>query len=113
MELLALHKPIKKPPRSDERDGELFCGTAANLTMMYGGTSKSESDTLRLYSPIKEVYQYFTFSRSTTVRNGSNTLVGTIPANTKVSISDWIADNDYSSFDSYGAGYLTRVILSN
>ena len=27
MELLALGKPIKKPPRSDERDGELFCGT--------------------------------------------------------------------------------------
>ena len=28
MELLALGQPIKKPPRSDERDGELFCGTA-------------------------------------------------------------------------------------
>ena len=27
MELMALCKPIKKPPRSDERDGELFCGT--------------------------------------------------------------------------------------
>lgn len=27
MELLALDKPIKKPPRSDERDGDLFCGT--------------------------------------------------------------------------------------
>lgn len=27
MELLALCKPIKKPPRSDEGDGELFCGT--------------------------------------------------------------------------------------
>lgn len=27
MELLALHNSIKKPPRSDERDGELFCGT--------------------------------------------------------------------------------------
>lgn len=27
MKLLALGKPIKKPPRSDERDGELFCGT--------------------------------------------------------------------------------------
>ena len=24
---MALGKPIKKPPRSDERDGELFCGT--------------------------------------------------------------------------------------
>ena len=29
MELLVLHKAIKKPPRSDERDGELFCGTEA------------------------------------------------------------------------------------
>lgn len=31
MELLALDKPIKKPPRSDERDGELFYGTSQNL----------------------------------------------------------------------------------
>jgi hypothetical protein len=29
MELLALGKPIKKPPRSDERDGELFCGMSS------------------------------------------------------------------------------------
>ena len=28
MKLLALGKPIKKPPCSDERDGELFCGTS-------------------------------------------------------------------------------------
>lgn len=31
MELLALGKPIKKPPCSDERDGELFCGTLPTL----------------------------------------------------------------------------------
>lgn len=29
MELLALHKAMKKPPRSDERDGALFCGTVS------------------------------------------------------------------------------------
>ena len=33
MELLALGKPIKKPPRSDERDGELFCGTLTFETL--------------------------------------------------------------------------------
>lgn len=31
MELMALCKPIKKPPRSDERDGELFCGTQEGI----------------------------------------------------------------------------------
>lgn len=35
MELLALDKPIKKPPRSDERDGDLFCGTAPSLSTYF------------------------------------------------------------------------------
>lgn len=36
MELLALYKAIKKPPRSDERDGELFCGTTAYAAVNKG-----------------------------------------------------------------------------
>ena len=35
MELLAPHKAIKKPPRSDEGDGELFCGTLGSLVSLY------------------------------------------------------------------------------
>lgn len=35
MELLALGKPIKKPPRSDERDGDLFCGTAPVFSQIF------------------------------------------------------------------------------
>jgi VCBS repeat-containing protein len=35
MELMALCKPIKKPPRSDERDGELFCGTDSKFRTLH------------------------------------------------------------------------------
>ena len=39
MKLLALGKPIKKPPRSDERDGELFCGTVYTAVNKGNGVS--------------------------------------------------------------------------
>lgn len=36
MKLLALNKAMKKPPRSDEGDGELFCGTNINFATPVG-----------------------------------------------------------------------------
>lgn len=52
MKLLALHKPIKKPPRSDERDGELFCGTAVSaFSIQIAGSGGAGNVFLCAYEP--------------------------------------------------------------
>ena len=67
MKLLALGKPIKKPPRSDERDGELFCGTAIIENEYYLG--------YHLLNGSNNGYAYFRKSDNTVVgRNGWGTL---------------------------------------
>jgi hypothetical protein len=71
MELLALGKPIKKPPRSDERDGELFCGTGLGEPLEiytqnggYCGYLNCETGYAQ-YSNAQSSHEYLTMNKTT------------------------------------------------
>ena len=118
MELLALDKPIKKPPRSDARDGDLFCGTQLDditIPMTYtisgDGTITVPNDgycTVSYHWPISGCYA--------TLKIGSNTYStndGTLDATSCLYLRKISAGDTYTVYSANrGGGSLTLYSIS-
>ena len=94
MELLALGNPIKKPPRSDEGDGELFCGTF--------GVSATQLNANGVITSIRQIdngYQinvYTNNGRSYTVGTGSTDFFNiTVPESYNLKITTTLSLSGY------------------
>ena len=98
MKLLALNKAMKKPPRSDEGDGELFCGTDELSVYSLGGASGQSKkiiidiNTVNMFRKIKVTCTpsaAITIGYVTTSWTGSFYTLGTITLNTETDLSSF------------------------
>ena len=114
MELLALGKPIKKPPRSDERDGELFCGTLPDSIQFTASrsTAGGTGGYTTISANLVNQYTYFKLSGGASAYYYYDSHYASVPLNTNLLIANYPC-TDHAGFASASGSSAGILTLSN